>query len=138
MESFIETMHGVAAILLLLIYLLLAARMFRAKVERFSSLDRAPAQIARLVLLLVYLSGLIMSYSLGRIVHPAHYVIGLLPIVVLLGVHYAPQSFPAQREKAYARLFAALFMLTLLAWIIHEICRKLILGNNFKAVTTTR
>ena len=111
MDTYINTTHGITAVLLLLIYVILAAHMFRRKAEQFGSLDRAPAHIARL---LVYLSGLVMSYSLGRILKPAHYVLGLLPIVLLLGVRYAPRSFPAQREKAYARLFAALFVFILL------------------------
>lgn len=121
MDYYFDITHGATAVLLLLIYLILAARMFRTKIKRFGSLDRALAQIARLALLLVYLSGLIMSYSLGRMVHPAHYVIGLLPILLLLGVRYAPRSFPAQREKAYARLFAALFIFILLACLSSQL-----------------
>jgi cytochrome bd-type quinol oxidase subunit 2 len=114
MEKCIEPMHGIGTIALLLLYLILALVLFRKKESGIGILSKALAQVARFALLLVYLSGLFLTVTLGRIVNNAHHVLSALPVIAFLLIPFLTGHFQKeQKNKVYAWLFAILFLLIL-------------------------
>ena len=114
MEKYIELSHFWGTLVLLSLYLLLAILLFRKKENGIGGLNRMIAHIARFALLLVYLSGMFLSVTLGRIVHVAHHVISALPILVLVGHRYLPERFKSENSnRTFAWIFAVLFLLVL-------------------------
>ena len=107
-------MHGIGTIALLLLYLILALVLFRKKESGIGILSKALAQVARFALLLVYLSGLFLTVTLGRIVNNAHHVLSALPVIAFLLIPFLTGHFQKeQKNKVYAWLFAILFLLIL-------------------------
>ena len=118
MENYIETGHSIGTAVLLVLYLVLSILLFNNKSGGLGAGNRALAQAARFTLLIVYISGLFLSITLGKIVHNAHHVLSVLPIVVLFSIRFLPDRFQSEnKNRYYAWLFAALFILTLIAGI---------------------
>jgi hypothetical protein len=91
MTMWIKTAHPLFSLVLFFLYLALAVRLKRQNDLR--PLDTALAQAARLLLLLIYLTGLIMSMNLGIRVASWHHYASLLPVFVLLIFQVLPSLF---------------------------------------------
>jgi len=118
MEQIMGIAHGILTAALLAGYLWLFYRFRRKTDETVIRLDRTLAQIVRFSLLLVYLSGLYMSVTLSRMVHPLHHILSALPVVVLLGIQFYPTlSKKEMTIKAYTWTFILMFFLILLTAI---------------------
>lgn len=115
MENYLAPLHGIFSLALLALYAVLAVRFFRKKDDGVNLLDRMLAQMARFGLLLVYLTGLYLNVTLGRMVHSAHHLSSLLPIVVVFGIRFWPSIVNKENTpKTYAWMFAILFVLMLI------------------------
>ncbi len=107
MTLLIKTAHPVLSGILFLIYFALFLRL--RKQNDLKPLDTALAQGARLLLLLVYLTGLIMTMNLGIWVRSWHHYASLLPVGVLLIFQVLPNLFNrAMTVKNAIWMFAAM------------------------------
>jgi hypothetical protein len=91
MTMWIKTAHPLFSLVLFFLYLALAVRLKRQ--NDLKPLDTALAQAARLLLLLIYLTGLIMSMNLGIWVPSRHHYASLLPVFILLIFQVLPSFF---------------------------------------------
>jgi len=116
MEKWIGASHAAATVVLVLgyIYLLL---MFRRKEDSSPVTlgENIVAYLVRFVLLLLYVSGLILTTSIGRPVHRVHHYVSLLPVAVLLLFQLLPAF---KREKRSFRQYSWLFLALAISVII--------------------
>lgn len=118
MERYIELLHPIGTLALLIIYLVLAISLYRRKKQGIGGINRALAQLGRFGLVVVYFSGLFLSITLGRIVHTAHHILSALPILALYLIRFLPERFTTEKaNKTYAWFFAILCLLLLLVGI---------------------
>ena len=118
MEQTISLSHIFLTILLLAGYGFLGYRFVRKTENRTNAAERVIAKFVRVALLLLYLSGLLLSTNFRVSVHRWHHIASLLPIAVLLGF----QVLPYLRRKentanAYGKLFIILGILVLIVSI---------------------
>ncbi|MBN1482905.1 hypothetical protein EH223_13305 [candidate division KSB1 bacterium] len=112
MLNYVAPAHLFLTVILALLYVYLAIRFFRNKNSKSASFDRFLAHIARYILLVVYVSGIVMSVSMGMMVSRIHHVISLVPALLMVGIRYVPLvTRRANTLKLYAWLFVFLFIL---------------------------
>lgn len=115
METIITLSHTFLTVLLLAGYAFLGVRFLRKTEDKTSVGERTMAQFVRVALLLLYLSGLLMSTNLQLSVHRWHHIASLAPVVVLLGFQFLPYLRKKPNgAKAYGVLFVILFVLILI------------------------
>ena len=122
MQNYIASTHWIATLALMALYLILAIRFFQKKNNDITALDSGLTQIARFGFMLVYITGLFMSVTLGRLVHNAHHVISLLPVLVIFGIRFLP-TFTKKENSAttYAWMFIFMFILMLIVGITSKL-----------------
>ena len=107
--------HGILTLVLMALYLVLAIRFFRSKSPEISFLDTFLVQIARYVLLTVFITGLLMNMLNGAFVSKAHHIISIIPAILIVGIKYVPQLTRKENTKTtYAWLFAILLVLMII------------------------
>lgn len=123
MEKLIGASHAVATLVLILGYGYLLLK-FRRKADSSPVTigENVVAYLVRFVLLWLYVSGLILTTSLGRGIHRAHHYLSLLPVAVLLLF----QLWPAfRREKRSFRQYSLLFLALAISVIITALTSRL-------------
>ena len=90
MNQLLQVGHPLLAGAALLFTLILSLRLLRRSKERITPAETVLAQAARVAMLLLYLSGLVMSYNLKMPVAFAHHLASLLPVLVLLIFQFLP------------------------------------------------
>lgn len=112
MSNYIAPTHHYLTVILALLYLYLAIRFFRNKNRKATTLDRVIAHAARYILLIVYVSGIVMSLSLGMMVSRLHHIMSLIPAFLMVGIRYVPLLTRKKNSSTiYAWLFVILFIL---------------------------
>ena len=107
----LRSAHPVFAIVLLVGYGFLAVRLFLQKSENLGPIDRLLSQVVRISLLVVYLSGLVMSMNLGLWASKFHHYASLLPVVVMFIFQFVPQFLQKQTSlRGYAIFFLGMFL----------------------------
>jgi len=127
MFEYAAPVHSYLTILLLVLYLYLTIRFFRSK-NNVSTLDRFLVQVARYVLLLVYIAGLVLYISLSKFVSQAHHLLSNIPAVLVVGVKYLPYI---TRKPNSLKIYAWVFTLLLISIIILAISAKISMMPEF-------
>ena len=115
MAQTLQAAHPILAVLLLLLYAILAIRMFRQQSEEISSLIVTLSQSARLCLLLTYMSGLLLTMNFGGKTTALHHYASLSPVVVIFFYQFLPQ---ARRKPLSTRGYAFMFLFMLLTILL--------------------
>jgi len=111
MEQIILLSHRILPILLVIGYAILFIRFFRNPHGDPAPVDTVIAYAMRYLLVLLYVSGLLMSYYLGLLVNRVHHVLSLIPLIGLIFIRYIPKLFrKGLYLKTYAWFFLALFI----------------------------
>lgn len=115
MSRFVILFHPILAALLFFGYFLLAIRFLDKKKKKANALDKSLAQIVRFVLLLLYLTGLLMSMNLHIYVGNFHHYLSLLPVLILFAFQFMPSVFKKDVTiKDYAWMFVSMVIIILL------------------------
>ena len=110
MTDILVHLHPVLAAAALVFYLILGVRLLRSSKEQLTPGETVLAQAARISMLLIYLSGLVLSYNLHLHVASGHHIASLLPVAVLFGFQFLPGLFNRQISlKAAGWMFLCLF-----------------------------
>ena len=121
METWIVRGHAVLTVLLIFLYVSIIIRLFRSKAETPTAADRTMGHVARLSLLLLYITGLLMSVQFNIFVSPVHHYTSLLPILVILLFQFVPAMRgrgDSPRAQAYT-FIAMLIVVSLIAASAH-------------------
>ncbi len=110
METWVVRGHAVLAILLIFLYIAIIIRLFRGKAETATAGERAMGHVARLSLLLLYVTGLLMSVQFNIFVSPVHHYASLLPILVILLFQFIP-ALRGQGDSPRAQAYTFIAML---------------------------
>jgi len=117
LDLLIFYLHIILALLLFAAYLFLAVRGFRARSRSYLPYEVTLAQLARIFLLALYFTGLVLSINMGRTVAGNHHLFSLLPAVVIFVFQMARKAgrmaaalmFGAMALSILAIAFSALF-----------------------------
>ncbi len=113
MQKLVIVVHPLLTVLLIVTYGFLAYRLLTRK--KVSPTDSTLAQVARISLLLTYLSGLVLSMNYGRYVHPWHHYASILPVGVIFVFQFLPGAF---KKGVTIQNYALMFLFMLLTVII--------------------
>jgi len=115
METFLKIGHPVLAALLLVLYFLLSYRFFKKGDGNPRLTEVTLAQAARIFLLLIYLTGLIMSMNLKIHVYRNHHYASILPVFVIFIFQFLPGLFGKQLDnKGNAMMFLSMLVAILI------------------------
>jgi hypothetical protein len=114
MLSWIGPAHHVLAIVLLVLYALLSYRLWTKSEEELTSLESTLIQTARLLLLVIYLTGAILSINMGVHVARIHHWVSLTPVLILFFFQFLPGLL---RKGPGTRFYAIMFLLMALTII---------------------
>ena len=115
METFLKIGHPVLAALLLVLYFLLSYRFFKKGDGNPQPPEVTLAQAARIFLLLIYLTGLIMNMNLKIHVHLNHHYASILPVFVIFIFQFLPGLFGKQLDnKGNAMMFLSMLVAILI------------------------
>lgn len=108
MDNLIILLHRITTVILVFVYIALIYRFARPRREaKFP--DHVLAQLARIGLLLLYISGFWMTMHMGIVVHKLHHILSAFPILAIIVF----QNIAAKRShdlKAYAWMFTTLLI----------------------------
>ena len=111
MSDFVRLTHPILAVILIAGYAAMAWRLFTRKSGEFDVLDVTLAQVARIGLLLTYLTGLILSMNFNRFVHKSHHYTSLIPVAVMFVFQILPRMLnKSLGVKGYAWMLALMFV----------------------------
>jgi hypothetical protein len=127
MKNFIAPLHVVMSMALLLGYGWLIIRFSRKEgSDKTTGLEKGIAHLVRLFLLLIYLTGLLMTIPLYRKVNPLHHYAALLPVAVL----FIFQMVPMLKVRNVYKVYGWMFLLLI-------ICIMIIIAASRLSLTTT-
>ena len=84
MQNLALIAHKVLSYFLIAAYVFLAIRFYIRRRKKFEPMDATLSQTVRISLLLVYLSGLLLSMNYGNYVERLHHYSSLLPVAIML------------------------------------------------------
>jgi len=112
-EKLIVLAHPILTLILIFSYGFLAFRLFTRK--ELAPIDSTLAQVARISLLLTYLTGLVLSVNLRHNVHPWHHYASILPVGVIFVFQFLPGAFKKGITiKSYALMFLSMLITVLI------------------------
>ena len=115
METLLRIGHPVLAALLLVLYFLLSYRFFKKGDGNPQPTEVTLAQAARIFLLLIYLTGLIMNMNLKIHVYRNHHYASILPVFVIFIFQFLPGLFGKQLDnKGNAMMFLSMLVAILI------------------------
>ncbi len=112
MLSWIEPAHALLAVILLVLYVLLSFRLWKKSEEELTSLEMTLIQAARMLLLVMYLTGAVLSINMGVHVARIHHWVSLVPVVILFFFQFLPGLL---KNNPGTRFYAVMFLLMALA-----------------------
>ncbi|MBN1540860.1 hypothetical protein JW992_01860 [candidate division KSB1 bacterium] len=115
MSETLGLLHAVLAGAALVFYFFLGIRLVRRKEERITPGETVVAQAARISMLLLYLSGLILSFNLQRPVAFAHHLASLLPVAVLFAFQFLPALL---KKQLSVRATGWMFLCQFIAFVV--------------------
>jgi hypothetical protein len=122
MAQTLQVAHLVLSILLIAVYGFLATWLFRQKGEEISPMVVTLSQLARLTLLLTYMSGLVLTMNFGRKAATWHHYASLTPIIVIFFFQFLPQAIQKPLSpKGYALMFFAMLLTIVLIALSNRI-----------------
>jgi len=107
----IRTLHPILAVILIAGYLYLGLRFLRKKERYLTTLEVTLSQVVRISLLLIYLTGLLMSMNMGLRVAKIHHYASLIPVAVIFIFQFLPQLLKKDIGiKGAAWMFLSMFL----------------------------
>ncbi len=122
MEQIVLYSHRIIPVLLMIGYAVLFIRFFRNPHGDPAPVDTAMAYAMRYLLILLYVSGLLMSYYLGLLVNRVHHVLSLVPLIGLIFIRYIPKLF---RKDIYLKTYAWFFLILFIFILVISLTARL-------------